>query len=479
MNKLINKLRSTLAAMLLVSTFFACDEDTLGVGTTLMPEDDAVTTKTASFVVKSYTEKADSVLANTNTCLIGRIIDPETRAMTTCDFLAQFHVMENYAFPAEDMMVKDADGIVVDSCDLRIYFETFYGDSLTPMILKIHELDTLKVMEENTDYYTNINPADYINERSNIKDSLVYTVRDMTRDTLSETSSSAYYRSIKVKLPKSYGKFLVDKYYENPLNYKNSYNFIRNVCAGFYFESAGGIGSMINVKVSALNVYFRYHSKTELGNDTIVDGMQRMGATEEVLQNTRISNALPGDMLNPANAYTYVKSPAALRTVVELPIEEIYNASNQSSGDSVNSARLSFRRFNPEVETAYSLPAPQTLLMVRKSEMKDFFKKEKITNDRDSYVTDFNSSKNAYVFENIADLVKLCYADKDKGDPDWNKVVLVPVTTEYSVTTNSYGQSVRTLLKVRNDLSLSSARLEGGNSEDLRITVVYSKFGKE
>ncbi len=49
---------------------------------------------------------------------------------------------------------------------------------------------------------------------------------------------------------------------------------------------------MVNVQISTLNVYFRYHDKTTAGNDTIVEGMQRLGATEEVIQNTRVENRI-------------------------------------------------------------------------------------------------------------------------------------------------------------------------------------------
>ena len=59
--------------------------------------------------------------------------------------------------------------------------------------------------------------------------------------------------------------------------------------------------------------------------------------------------------------------------------------------------------------------------------------------------------------------------------PNWNKVVLVPVTA--TTTTNSSGTTVYS--KVLNDMSLTSTRLVGGpgNKRDkIRISVIYSKF---
>ncbi len=464
------------AALSLLSV--ACDNDTLGVGADIMPEGDGVTNKMASFVVKSHTEKFDSVLANTNVCMLGTIIDSETRAKTTCDFLAQFHVMENYAFPDKENMLLDDNGeIIIDSCDLRVYFDSYYGDSLAPMLLGVHELSKSKIMEENLNYYTNINPQDYVDQNSSVGDTVVYAIKDLTKDTLNEVSSSSYYLNMKAQLPKEYGKYLVDKYYESPVFFKNSYNFIHNVCPGFYFEAAGGLGSMVKVKVSTLNVYFRYKTKTAAGNDTIVDGMQRMAATEEVIQNTRISNDIPGDMVNDTT-FSYVKSPAALYTVLELPIDEIYAKEGIDAKDDINKASLSIRCYNPSNQGDFNLKAPSTLMMLRKSEMYDFFLNAKVPDGKTAFIANYSSLQNAYDFSNISGLVKQCKEDRATGSEDWNRVVLIPVATEYSTTTDAYGYSTQTLLKVRHDLTLSSARLEGGNTDDLKISVVYSRFGK-
>ena len=69
------------------------------------------------------------------------------------------------------------------------------------------------------------------------------------------------------------------------------------------------------------------------------------------------------------------------------------------------------------------------------------------------------------------------YEKWESENPDWNKVMLIPVATEYTTTANSYGQTVKQLLRVRNELSLRSAKLEGGD-DNLEMTVVYSRFTK-
>ena len=480
--------------------FFSCDDDTATIGTELIPGHDNVLTSTAVYPVFSRSFEVDSVLANTNDCYLGTVVDPETRAKTTCDFLAQFHVLENYAFPSRDRMITDANGqVVADSCDVSIYFDQYYGDSLTTMKLLVQELGTSRVMEEGENSCTSLDPTEYVNSSSDIQRTVTYSVKDLTRPA-SETESSTYYRSIKVRLPADYASFILNKYYENPDFFRNSYQFIHHVCPGFYFKIQGGVGSMINTEVTALNVYFRYHSTTEAGNDTIIDGMQRMAATEEVIQNTRVDNSIPAEMLDPQNEYTYVKSPSGIFTEVTLPVNDV--VAGEHYNDTINSARITFRRLNNETQNKYNLEMPATLLMVRKKDLFSFFEEGKVTDDRTSYLATFNSNYNAYEYSNIGRLITILKEERDEGagvdvsddeatrqakyvaweakeeNQDWNKVVLVPVAAEYSTSVNSYGLSVQTLLRLRNDMSMKSARLEGGSSGSLSLSVIYSKYNQ-
>ena len=60
--------------------------------------------------------------------------------------------------------------------------------------------------------------------------------------------------------------------------------------------------------------------------------------------------------------------------------------------------------------------------------------------------------------------------------PNWNRVVIIPVTL------STYSQNQITYVaRVSHDMSLSSTRLVGGSAnpyDDLKITVIYSKFDK-
>lgn len=60
----------------------------------------------------------------------------------TANLMSQFHVLSTYELPAEDkIMSRDGNNqIIADSCEIKLYFSTFYGDSLAQMKLTTHEL---------------------------------------------------------------------------------------------------------------------------------------------------------------------------------------------------------------------------------------------------------------------------------------------------------------------------------------------------
>ncbi|MEE1222087.1 MAG: DUF4270 family protein, partial [Bacteroidaceae bacterium] len=62
----------------------------------------------------------------------------------------------------------------------------------------------------------------------------------------------------------------------------------------------------------------------------------------------------------------------------------------------------------------------------------------------------------------------------ERRNPDWNKVLLIPVITSTS-SVNTSGTSSSVQVSVNHDMSLTSIRLVGGDTK-INMQVVYSKF---
>ena len=86
---------------------------------------------------------------------------------------------------------------------------------------------------------------------------------------------------------------------------------------------------------------------------------------------------------------------------------------------------------NNTTESNFSLSAPSSVLLVRKSEYRDFFEDEQLPDSKTSFITNFSSSDNAYTFSNLARLITIC---KNQRDQDAG---VLPSDSELSVKPNT------------------------------------------
>lgn len=453
--------------------FGSCDDNTDGIGSSLIGNMDDLEIIPATYQISTRSIIADSVYSRNTIGYLGKIRDPETGAYITSDFTTQFHTLENYDFPDKDSIRSLINGeIVADSCELRLYYNNYYGDSLATMKLTAYEMQT--PMSEDERYYSNYDPMkDGLIRNNGIKVNKLYTLADLNVDE-DTRGDEDYTANIRVKLDQEYtdkdgkkynnfGTFLMRKYYEDPSNYKDSYTFIHNLVPGFYFKMQSGLGSMAYISVSQLNVYFRYFTK-----DSIYVGTSSFAGTEEVLQSTRIANDNNTlQRLVSDKRCTYIKSPAGIFTEMTIPVADIMNGHRN---DTINTAKIVLPRINNDTQSEYTLDIPQTLLMIPAEEIYSFFEEGKVIDYKTSFIASYDSKKNSYTFNNISALVK-AMDQKDRTNEKWNKVVIIPVTVTYNTESE--------IIKVAHDMSLTSTKLVGGSEnpyEPLTIDVIYSKF---
>ncbi len=458
----------------------SCDDNTGTFGIEVMPEADAPEVSQSVRDVYIRSVKVDSLLANTSTCYLGRVTDPETHSTTTCNYLAQFYMIAGLKLPSKECMYKENGKVVADSVAMHLEIDSYYGDSLNTIKIGVYELDKDKVLPEGVSYYSNINAEQYVSKKPTaINKTVTFSVVDLSKSDSLRYSSS--YRYVYVKLPKSFGSEILNKYYDHPEYFNNSYTFMHNVVPGFYFKTLSGNGTIVTISVTSLSVYYHYTKE-----DSTYVGVQHVAATEEVLQNNEFENRNI-DRLVSDESCAYLKTPAGIFTLAELPIDSIYE---NHDNDTVNSARIVFKRLNNNVVTQYSFSPPSQILMIPVDEFEAFFKEHQVPDGKTTYVVSFSSEYNSYTFSNISNLVayikrqrdngagvapsesqasrKLKYQKWEAANPNWNKVLLVPVST----TVNSSS----TITSVYHDFSLASTKLLGGKYTPIKISVVYSRF---
>lgn len=479
------KTKGALATLIALATLLiaGCDDNTSTMG--IPSKDEEVFPSYGTFLAYTHSEAMDSVLGNSTSSYLGSIDDPETGTRIRADFAAQFHTFENYSFPKFDLMFPDdgvkrtTDSIRCDSVEVRLYFSNYYGAKNAPLKLEVYPLDKNNVLQEEEDYYTDTDLDQFVLPGSEPIATKVFTTEDYNLAD-AERNSATHADNVRIMLPDTVGSLIMRVYYDHPEYFKDSYTFIRKVCPGFLFKIRSGNGSMLSVDVSTLNIYFNFYDKVK--RDSTCSALARFAATPEVIQSTRFSNDDMQSLVEEDDC-TYLKTPAGIMTVAQLPINEIYQ---NHETDSVSRAQLTFTRLNNTKPSTQSLGIPQSLLLVRKADATSFFKKRSVADSKTSYTTSYSSTYNTYTFNNICRLISLCRKEKLAGmkaenlteqeweqkHPDWNKVVLIPVNI--STATDTYGETHQ--VSVTHDMSMNSIRLQGGANTPIKMQVIYSRF---
>ena len=478
-------------------TFAACDDTTEGIGGSITNKIDNINISDSAFNVTTKSIVAGAVLSRNNTGLIGKMKDPETGNYVKGDYMTQLSVLPTFSVDTLDYIKQANKGsIEADSCYLLVSYNASYGDTIAPMKVTAYEMT--KPMAEDKEYYSNYDAF----KEGWVRESNEHWSSNYNLSNTSDVKNFKIYLNKEYKKDgkryKNYGSYIMQTYAEHPEYFKTNYKFLHNVCPGFYIKNVGGTGNMAKIWNTELIFYWTRH-KTIKAKDGVTDstavsiGYNRFDGTEEVLQLNKIENDTENmKKLASQQNWTYLKSPAGIFTEVTLPIEDIMKGHEK---DTLNTATISFPRLNNKDEdNAYNFATPSTILMVQKDSLQSFFEKSKLADNRTSYTASYSSTgtyKNAYTFQNIANLVSAMYKNKGKGE-NWNKVVLVPV----NVITTTQGYTT-VISKINHDMSLASTRLILGTDDPnkdyttdkktgkkvasgpIRIKVIYSKFKEE
>lgn len=474
-----------LAAIGLAATLYSCDDTTTGIGD-FVADTDEITASAQTFEATTKTLKytdlnPNGVFSRTSNAYLGKFTDPDFGTYTT-DFITQINCTEDFEFP------ETMQDIV--STTLELSYSSFFGDSLAPMRVRVDMLNR-EIDDDGEDlglYYTSYNPEDFYNKNEEALAEQDYAVRDNSwtdEEIDSIKSANGYYPPLVIDLDKArkakgeetFSAFLKRKYNEDKKNFKDSYSFIHNVLPGFYVHNTSGEGSILYIGAIWLRMKVSYLIESSSGKvDSLVYTSIPFAATNEVYMSTRLSNS--GDNLEKLAAEThntYLKTPAGLCTEVKLPLKEMYEA---LGNDTLNSVSMSFTKYKNISENSannpYKMGTPKNLLLIRKSEVNDFFEQKQNYDSKTSFLGTYSSTTNSYSFSQVNRLISQIFSDmRTKEEPaegwdEYNTLVLIPVKTETDSQKNTIGLS--------HDLEVNSAKLVGGeDGEKIKMEVIYTK----
>lgn len=468
------------AFLLAAFSMVACDDTTDTLGSSITNKVDNLTITDATYNVETQSLVAGPVLSKSNNGIIGRVKDPETGTYLTADYMTQMVPLSTFSVDTLQY-IKDANNgeLRADSCYLLVSYQSTYGDSLAPMKVTAYEMS--KPMTEDKNYLTDFDPIaeGYIAENG-YHNSATYSLSKATGN------FKIYLNKPYIKdgvTYDNYGTYMLKTFVEHPEYFKSNYQFLKNVCPGFYIKHEGGIGNVADVWNTEVQFYWS-RQKTIKASDGVADsiakgyGFNRIDGTEEALQTNHIVNdAASIASLAADPSCTYLKSPAGIFTEVTLPVEEILRG---HENDTLNTASVTFPRINnTETNNQYTFDTPSYVLMIPKDSINSFFENGDVVNNRNSFYASYSSgTTNGYTFSNISNLITAM--SKKKGSSvNWNKAVLIPITVSTVVENNS-----TMISKMTHNMSLTSTRLVKGthseNAQDMsspiQIKVIYSRF---
>lgn len=468
------------SALCILISANSCEDRISEIGNTIMPDNDRIYVNSDTLQCAVNSGYRDSIYVRTGYPLLGNITDPDFGSVKA-GYLAQFYASTSISLneSTNDSLTFDIlrtsaahdlgldpkgiytshfDSLVnntLDSLTLRIYYNTYYGDSLTPMKLSIYALDKDARLEKEPEssFYSNCDFSKYF-DSYNLLGSKAYTAANRVMSD-SVRNQKDYLPYIEVRLSEDLkNKFLRhivssaiarDKKGKQTYGYKDIFADIEsmreNFLSGVAIQPTFGDGSIIKVYNTAIWFYYtsfhRYapdgtllRNATDTGDSTYVSShVQIMAVTPDVVQmsSLELTDIKKDDRLSdPKN--TYITSPQGYYTTIDLPVGHAIRLAmdDHQRTDSAyffNGANFSLMCEKPQGALLSTTP-PSRVLMIEESRMNQFFEESRVPDNEiaavGTYVAD--SIRNQiyyYSFGNLQNLVTGLAEESANGS--WNK----------------------------------------------------------
>lgn len=475
--------KTTVCSILAVLFLISCDGDTSGLGGSLTPAEDVITVNNDScFAVSRTIKAADSLIIMSPACYLGQFTEQYSGSTVNAGYLTQLNCMEGFSLA--DSVYGIGDHVFpqwfIDKvgnqkpyyANLKLYYTYFFGDSTNTIKIDVFPLD--KMIDTETRYYPDIDPSLFCDLNAQPLASVTVSGWNL-QDTDSLRNLYNYSPSITIPLPDSIAKRILESYFDPATRhyFDDAKSFMENLHKGFYIRCSQGDGTIFYIDRTILEVNFKF-IEYEYDEPKMQSLMAEFPGNSEVLQlNSFRWTGLESQISD--STCTWIRTPFGVLTEITLPIDDMRDEDYvlNSAYLCISTAVTPSSRFKPSI--------PSTLLLIRKDKLQEFFSRNNTIDKTESFVAAYSSKYGTYTFSNIAAMVEKIYSDRagwmsehngttaeyETASPDWNKVVLIPVTA----TTDAKN----TALSYRIDTRMHQVKLIGG-STPIKIKTIRSKF---
>lgn len=451
----IKALRFALPAAVLAFASFAtaCDDETSKIGSSLTEGDLTISIDTLHFNLDASPVPNNNYDARTGNLLLGNLNVPEYGKLN-CSFVSRMMCAASLAEVPDSLQLPER----VDSCKLVLYMDRgdLTGDSLTPQKVSVYNL----IQQLPSDITNSFDPTGYYDKASLLGSrsftasyvGKVDTVATSHPTLVSNGSTSSIQNNvimIDVDIPKEYGAKIFENYKKHPemFQWPSSQEFLKHY-PGIYVESSFGKGCVSNIWGVYLDIFYWFNKKTttiEKG-DTTVSWKHAMAyvtpfiSSPEVLSSNNIKYNVSNHINNMvANKQSVITTPGGYNVSFKFPAEEIIRHYKKGDHNLSLISDLLLSIPAEEIENDYGIGTAPTLMLIKTSELKNFFLNNKIPDNKIAFTAEYDKTNKIYRFSSmrsyIIDLL-------DKGtltDEDVEFTILpISLTRESDSYNNSY-----------------------------------------
>lgn len=433
-NHTMKKLLFIPIVLAIVANFMtSCDDDVTNTGSSLITDKSEIIVDSL-FNASGQSVRATSVQSRTLTQLIGRLQAKEFGSLSS-EIVTQF-------MPAMSLDTVGTSANDIESMEMLMFFNTgsFTGDSLTPMGLRVYPL----IKQLPSPIYSDFDPEGYY-DATTPWDSKIYTGNVVYNDSLNNLS----YRTIRVSLPLDFAKKFYDEYITNPSTFSSPSAFTK-FFPGIYIKNTFGDGRITNIRETRINMSYKRHA-TYTKNDTLRDTIYHitrsyMSVTPEIVTNNIIKLSLSDRLSQMVQEGSQILvAPVGYDIEMRFPLPEIIKSYKEKAGQLAVVNTLTMSIPAAEISNSYSINPPERVLIVLKKDKAEFFAKNKLTDDKTSFLATYNKSTKTYEISGMRQYF-LDMLAKDAITEEDYMFTITPVDVTTETTQGSYYQQAQTYI---------------------------------
>lgn len=425
MKKLISHIILPLGALLAV----ACESTTTEIGSTLIEEESKVIIHN-EFSLTGATVDNEAIESRTTVQLLGDL-DAKGYGRFTSDFVCQF-------MPASRLVTSGVTAEQVDSMKLIMVYAngSYVGDSIAPMGLEVYRLNR----QLPTPIFSSFDPSEYYDATAQPLASHIYVGNAQGA---TDSIKALNYREIKVDLPVELARELFTLYVNDPDAYSFPDRFAKHF-PGIYVRNSFGAGRVTQITRTTMEMY--YHT-TKVDSEGKTVNVPHTGeyyaVTPEVVSNNNISFSISNDLEQRISAgESIIVAPVGRDVEITFPLEDVLKYYRNNSGPLAVVNALSMKLAAEVIHNDYGIEPPKTLLMVLSSKKDEFFLTNSLTDDKTSFVADYNAGAGCYKFSSLRtyflDMLDKYGTSGANIDPADITFTLTPVTVTTDTSSNGY-----------------------------------------